>query len=398
MADAPYLEPGRIGRLTLRNRLIRAATSETMATDRGEATDALVKLYADIAAGGAGLMITGHMFVEERGQYEPKQTGIHDDAMVPGLKRVVDAVHARGGVIFAELAHAGSQSILPHVATVAPSVIPNAINARSPRELAPAEIDSIVAAFGMAAHRARKAGFDGIHIHAGNGYLISEFSSPHANRRTDAWGGDTERRGRFITSVYQVVRAAVGPDVAVSARIGIADTVPDGLTVEESTERIARLEALGLDAVEVQAGVMSSYRTSVRQYVGVTKRRAFTDGLVHRLFADTVPEAYFRPYAKALKARLKIPVILVGGIRTTATMADILQSGDADFLAMARPFIREPDLPKKLAAGRLGIVDCVSCNICLVHEGNDSLRCWRKSPADMAYHVYCRFWRDRKRG
>ncbi len=399
MTDAPYLQPGRIGRLTLKNRLVRAATSESMATTGGEATDPHVKLYGDLAAGGAGLIITGHIFVEPRGQYTPKQMGLHDDAFVPGLTRIVDAVHASGGKIFAELSHAGSQSVMPDVVPVAPSVIPNAIFAREPKEMTPADIDAVVAAFGAAARRAMAAGFDGIHIHSGNGYLVSEFNSPHANRRTDAWGGDAERRSRFIVSVYQVIRAAVGPAVPVTARIGIADTVDHGLSVDESVARVAQLEALGLDAVEVSLGVMSSYLQNVRPYVGVTRSRALADGLVHRLLSDTVPEAYYRPYAQAVKqAKVKIPVILVGGIRTTATMADVIASGDADFLAMARPFIREPDLPNRLMAGKRGLVDCVSCNICLGHEGKDGLRCWRKNAADLAYHVYCRFWRDRGHG
>jgi 2,4-dienoyl-CoA reductase-like NADH-dependent reductase (Old Yellow Enzyme family) len=109
-----------------------------------------------------------------------------------------------------------------------------------------------------------------------------------------------------------------------------------------------------------------------------------------------VPEAYYRPYARAVKANLKLPVILVGGIRTTETMADVITSGDADFLAMARPLIREPDLPAKIAAGRRGLVDCVSCNLCLEHEGKHGLRCWRKSAGSLAYHAYCRCWRDRR--
>jgi 2,4-dienoyl-CoA reductase-like NADH-dependent reductase (Old Yellow Enzyme family) len=396
MTDAPYLQPGRIGKLSLKNRLVRAATSETMATASGEATDRLVKLYADLAAGGAGLMITGHMFVEPRGQYEPMQTAIYSDAAIAGLKRVTDAVHARGGVIFAELSHAGSQSVLPEIDAIAPSLIPNAIYARQPKAMSSADVDAVVAAFGAAARRAMAAGFDGIHIHGANGYLVSAFNSPHANRRTDGWGGDAERRSRFLVSVYQVIRAAVGPDVPVTARVGMVDTVEGGLTLEESVERVAHLESLGLDAVEVQLGVMGSYLRSVVPYAGVTRRRALADGLLHRLTADKVPEAYFRPYAQALKARVGIPVILVGGVRSTEVMTDVLQSGDADFLAMARPFVREPDLPAKLAAGKRGLVDCVSCNICLKHEGRDPLRCWRTSASAMAFHVYCRLWRDRR--
>jgi 2,4-dienoyl-CoA reductase-like NADH-dependent reductase (Old Yellow Enzyme family) len=119
------------------------------------------------------------------------------------------------------------------------------------------------------------------------------------------------------------------------------------------------------------------------------------DWVLPRLWTRPAAEAYYRPFARAIKDATDIPVILVGGLRTTDTMADVLRSGDADFLAFARPFVREPDFPNALQAGRRGAVDCVSCNICLVHDGFDPLQCWRKNVSDLAYHAYCRLWRDR---
>lgn len=384
----PFLAPGRIGRLTLKNRLVRAATSETMATDEGHTTDAHVRLYRDLAAGGAGLIISGHIYVEPGGQYAPRQLGIDQDARIPGLARITHAVHGRGGVIFAELSHAGSQSVIPTVVPIAPSVVPNAIFAREPVAMSEADIARVIAAFGAAARRAVAAGFDGIHIHSGNGYLLSEFNSPHANRRTDRWGGDAARRSRLILAIYQAVRAAVGPAVPVTARLGVADAVEHGLTVEESAGRAAQLATLGLDGIEVAYGVMNSYCENIRPYVGVTPWRGLADGLVHRLFAARVPEAYYRPFARAMKAALTIPVILVGGLRTTETMAEIIRSGDADFLALARPFVREPDLPNRIAAGKRGPVDCVSCNICFRHEGKNPLQCWRVPRHRLLLHAY----------
>ena len=366
-----------------------------MAGEQGEVTPALHKLYGDLARGGAGLIITGHIYVDPRGQYSPRQMGIDGDSRVPGLAGLAQTVHEAGGTIFAELSHAGSQSAIPAITPLAPSVIPNAIVARTPIEMSEADIETVLEAFGQGARRAQEAGFDGIHIHGGNGYLLSEFASPHANRRDDGWGGDAERRDRFWLAVLERVRAAVGAALPVTARIGIADSVEHGLTVEESVARVKRLCDRGLDAVEVSLGVMSSYLQNVRPYVGVTPARALGAGLIHRLFAPQVAEAYYRPYAQAVKRALDIPVILVGGVRTTDTMADVIESGDADFVALARPFIREPDLANKLAAGRRGLVDCVSCNICLGHDGTDELRCWRKSWRSLAYHAYARYWRDR---
>ena len=395
MRQPPFLESGRIGGLEVKNRLVRAPTSESMANADGSVNDALKKLYGDLARGGAGLIITGHIYVEPRGQYSPDQMGIYHDALVPGLTELVNVVHDGGGTIFAELSHAGSQSVIPTIKPVAPSIIPNAMFEREPAELSNGDISTLVTAFREAARRAKQAGFDGIHLHGGNGYLLSEFASPHANRRTDDWGGDAERRGRFITEVYQSVRDTVGPEMPVTARVGIADSVDDGLTVEDGVALVGRLRERGLDAVETTLGVMGSYLQNIRPYVGVSAGRALASGLYPRLFEPAGPEAYYRPYAHAVKQAVDIPVILVGGMRTTETMADVITAGDADFIAMARPFVREPDIAKQISAGRRGMVDCVSCNICLNHDGKDPLQCWRRSWGSLARHAYCRFWRDR---
>ncbi|MDA0262190.1 MAG: hypothetical protein O3A21_08360, partial [Proteobacteria bacterium] len=272
---------------------------------------------------------------------------------------------------------------------------PNAMFDRTSSELTDADIGEIIAAFGAAAGRAKLAGFDGIHLHGGNGYLLSEFASPHANRRTDSWGSDAERRGRFFVEVYQSVRNVVGDDMPVTARVGIADSVDGGLTIEEGVGLVGRLREQGLDAVETTLGVMTSYLQNIRPYVGVTARRAWATGLAPRLFQPAGAEAYYRPLAHAVKQSVDIPVILIGGLRTTETMAQILHSGDADFIAMARPFIREPDIAKQIGAGRRGLVDCVSCNICLYHDGRDPLKCWRKQWRSLARHAYDRYWRDR---
>jgi 2,4-dienoyl-CoA reductase-like NADH-dependent reductase (Old Yellow Enzyme family) len=385
-----YLRAGRLGRLTLKNRLVRAATSETMATEAGDATPELVAFYERLARGGAGLIITGHIFVAHRGQCSPRQMGLDTDARVPGLRRVTDAVHAGGGRIFAELSHAGSQSMMPDRVPLAPSVVTNPIYARHPDEASEADIADTVAAFAAAARRAKEAGFDGVHLHGGNGYLIAEFSSPHSNRRTDGWGGDAAGRARFSVAVCRAVRAAVGPDYPVTMRIGLADSVPDGLEVAESLDRAALLAAEGVDGFEVTLGIMGSYLENIRPYVAVSPRRAAEDWLVPRLWRPAAPEAYYRDFARALRARVGLPIILVGGVRTTDMMEELVASGDADFLALSRPFIREPDLPNRLIAGHRGMPDCVSCNICLAHDGYDALKCWRKNPADLAAHALFR--------
>ena len=382
-----FMTPGRIGRLAIKNRLIRAATSETMATERGEATEALVRLYSDLARGGVGLIITGHIYVEARGQYEPRQLGLEHDSRIAPLARVTEAVHRHGGLIFAELSHAGSQSLIADIVPLAPSVVENAIFSRPPAEMSDAEVEKVIADFAAAAGRAQRAGFDGIHLHSGNGYLLSQFNSPFANRRDDRWGGDPQRRARFILEVYRAVRHATGADFPITARLGVADAVAGGLALDDGIAIARRLAAAGLDGLEVTYGVMASYRENIRPYAGVGRLQAIADGMLHRSFSRPVAEAYYRPFARAAKAAVDIPVILVGGVRSTEVMDEILRSGDADFLAMARPFVREPDLVNKIIQGRRGSVDCVSCNICFLHEGIDPLQCWR-TPSAILAHIY----------
>ena len=393
-----YLQPGRIGSLMLANRVVRGATSETMATPEGIVTDSYVELYRRLAEGGAGLILTGHMYVDPRGQASANQAGIHEDPVIPALRRVTEAVHEAGGRIFAQLGHCGSQTMLSTIRPVAPSPIPNAMYGVQPVELTPAAIEDLVRAFGEAARRAAAAGFDGIHIHGGNGYLISEFCSPHANTRTDEWGGDAARRSRFMFEVYAAVRAAVGDGFPVTARLSVEDSVPGGLQQDESLQRARILAERGIDSFETTYGVMRSYLENIRPYVAVQRAQAWRNLVVQRAWKPPGPEAYYRPFARAVKQATGLPVILVGGVRTTASMTDILANGDADFLAMARPFIREPDLVRRLEAGRVGAMACVSCNMCLAHDGFDSLRCWRTSPLIVAQHIGKTYWTNRRRG
>lgn len=390
MRSHPALTPSAIGSLQLENRLIRAATSESMADEEGAVTDRLIEFYSTLARGGAGLLITGHMFVEKRGRYKPRQSGMDDDTKVEGWRALTSEVHRHGGKVFCELSHAGSQTAVPGNQPVAPSTVPNAIFNIVPEELSSGAVLELVEAFGAAAERARCAGFDGVHIHGGNGYLISQFLSPLTNLREDEWGGSAAARGRFLRELYASVRRAVGPDFPISARLGMADIPPRGATLAESLELLQSLRMQGLNAVEPTYGIMNDYRVdSMRPYVGVTRRRALADWAIERLWEPQTPEAYYRHFAKDIKAIApELPVILVGGVRTTDTMADVVRSGDADFLAMARPFIREPDLPLKIAAGREGLVACVSCNLCLKHEGTHGIRCWRKSTGLLLEHLW----------
>ena len=377
MTAGVLFQPGRIGPVEVANRIVRAGTSETAAGDAGEITDELVDIYGTLARNRVGLILTGHMFCHPRGRYAAHQVGIHEDGMLPGLTRLVTTVHRYQGKIFAQLAHAGSQSRVVSNLPLAPSPIPNALTGRIVDAASETEILEAIAAFASGAARAAQAGFDGVHIHGANGYLISEFSSPLTNQRTDRWGGSPEARDTFFVEVLKAVRGAVPSNMAVTVKLGLQDAVPGGMQLAEGIRRGEVLAAVGADAIEVSCNAMQLPSDSAKEYVAVGPARAFGDLLLHRLVSPPHPEAYFLEPARMLRKRVSKPIILVGGMRTPATMEGIVSSGDADFVALARPFIREPDLVVKLAEGRRGPVACTSCNLCLMHESHHSLRCWR---------------------
>lgn len=392
MNDDPLFEPGEIGGVRLRNRLVRAGTSESMADPHsGVVTPALLDLYEKLAVNRVGGIITGHMYVHPRGRYAQGQTGVHEDEMLDGLRALTERVHRHGAAIFGQVAHAGSQSRVPDNMPLAPSPVPNPLTGAEVDGASDSEIEQAIEAFAAAARRVAAAGFDGVHIHGANGYLITEFTSPVTNRRMDIWGGSPENRDRFPAAVVEAVRSAVPVGFPVTMKIGMVDAVPGGLKVDESVRRAGVLVAAGLDGVEVSCGLMQAPSDSAKTYVAVGPRRAAQDLLVHRLLSPPRPEAYFRPWARSLRAAVDTTVILVGGMRTTGTMREVLESGDADFVAMARPLIREPDLVAQIERGREGQGDCTSCNLCMMHEGHHPLQCWRTPRIRLLQHAVYRF-------
>ena len=377
MKAGVLFQPGSIGPVTILNRIVRAGTSETAAGDSGEITDQLVEIYEALARNRVGLILSGHMFCHPRGRYAARQVGIHEDRTVSGLTRLAEAVHRHGGKVFAQLAHAGSQSRVADNRPLAPSPIANALTGRVVDAASQDEIQEAIAGFAAGAARAVEAGFDGVHIHAANGYLISEFSSPLTNQRSDRWGGSQEGRDALVVAVLKAVRKAVPASMAVTVKLGLQDAVPGGMQLSEGVRRGEIVVAAGADAIEVSCNAMRLPSDSAKQYVAVGPARALGDLLLHRLLSAPHPEAYFLEPARELRRRITKPIILVGGMRNPATMEGIVKSGDADFVALARPFIREPDLVIKIAEGRRGPVACTSCNLCLMHESHHSLRCWR---------------------
>jgi 2,4-dienoyl-CoA reductase-like NADH-dependent reductase (Old Yellow Enzyme family) len=355
--------PLHIGTLEVPNRLIRSATAERLATEpMGRATSSLAALYQELARGGVGLIVTGHAFVDPLGKAHPEMLGAHCDQMIPGLSTLAEAVHAQGGKTALQINHAGSrcqENGTPEI--LAPSAMPNT-QGIMPREMAGPDIQAAIDAFGQAARRAKEAGFDAVQIHGAHGYLISQFLSPATNRRTDAWGGDFDRRLRFLSDVCRAMREQVGDSYPILIKLGIADspeTVPGGLTRDDGLRIVSRLSALGLDGVEISGGYGGS-QADYNARLGVGTK---------------VPEAYFRNWARQAKAATDLPVALVGGLRTRAVMEEVLATGDADLIALCRPLIREPDLPNRLQSGEATASACISGGRCWAERSGQGIGC-----------------------
>lgn len=348
--------PSRIGSLEIPNRLARSATYDGGAQPGGLVSDWQIELYRALARGGAGLIVSGIFHVTQDGRISPAQNGLHDDRFIPGLERLAQAVHDQGAKLAVQLFHAGRETHRwkQHKGQT-PSGPSDLAPGRDPyfagacQAMGEEEIWATVEGFGQAARRAREAGCDAVQLHGAHAYLFAQFLSPQANRRADAWGGGLEGRLRLHQEAYAAVRAQVGPDYPVMIKLGLADGFPGGLELAEGLEAASRLAALGFDAIEVSQGLRGAHYAQTE----------FRDKIVKR-----EREGYFRDWARQVKARVALPVMAVGGFRSLDLMEDVVASGEADFVALSRPLIREPDLVAAWRAGEKRRPTCISCNKC----------------------------------
>ncbi len=349
-------EPCRIGGMELRNRFMRSATWDGSADSSGAVTDTSVALYRELGRGGVGLIVSGYAFISALGQASPGQYGIHSDDMLPGLHRLVQVAHQGGAKIAAQIVHAGINSrylAQKGIKSLAVAEMPEV--ERPHRQMTEEEIEEIISQFAAAAGRAVAAGFDAVQLHGAHGYLMSQFLSPLYNHRTDGWGGTAVKRRRFHLEVTKRVRRAVGGAFPLMIKLGVQDDREGGLSLEEGIETGRQMADNGIDAIEVSAGVGSPVQTT-RQ--GDPER------------------AYFRERAAALKRKVSVPVMLVGGIRSLEMAKSIVDSADADLISMCRPFIREPDLIRRWQKGEVKPGKCISCNKCSAIVGKgESLEC-----------------------
>ena len=391
--------PITIGSLTLPARLFKTATAETRASEDGFVTDAVIDFYRPIAAGGTPLIITGNLYISRQGKSAPRQLGADADDKIPGLARMVEAVHAQGARFFAQLNHCGRQVVPDFVGAsevVSASAVKDLLTGTRPEAMTVAQIRQVVEDFAAAAARCQQAGFDGVQMHSANGYLLSQFLTPYTNRRTDDYGGSLERRTRFGREVYQAIRARVGPDYPIILKMNGADRLPlrDGLKTDELVAVARIMAAAGIDAVEISVG---HYESGFPMVCGTFRRclrHMMRGSMAHlpplrrnllRVFRPLVTvasdllwparEGFNLDYTPRFKAALDIPVICVGGFRTRETMEAALQNGLCDAVSAGRPFIADPWLFRHLRDGTPG-PRCVDCNGCVGHLGAQPADCY----------------------
>jgi len=349
-------EPITIAGLTVKNRFVRSATNEGMAELDGTVTKGIGDMYEDLAREDVGLIITGYSYVDVKGQSDERQQGIYDDRFIGPYQEIVSRVHKYGSKIFIQIVHGGRQSIVKEgVPLLAPSAVEDPASGKIPVEMTEEDILDTIENFAEAARRSKEAGFDGVQIHCAHGFLLSSFISPYTNRRTDKWGGSVENRARIVTEIVKRIQEKVGKDFPIMVKMNATDgfdvsSGKIGLDAPECVEIASLLEKAGVCAIEVSGGIFEA--GPVMSQKGIDSEDK---------------EAYFRRYSKMIRDTVKIPVILVGGIRTKAVMESMLR-GYADMISLSRPFIAEPDLVVNLKEGS-DRVKCVSCNGCFRTDG-----------------------------
>ncbi|GAA3523233.1 NADH:flavin oxidoreductase/NADH oxidase family protein [Aeromicrobium panaciterrae] len=314
----------------LPNRLMKSALSEVLGSKRHAPTAELERLYATWSNGGYGLIVTGNVMVDRTQIGEPGNVVIEDERDLDGLSRWAKTTQDSGTPIWMQINHPGRQANLASLRTqpVAPSAVALKVpGASKPRELTGTEIEDIIERFATTAAVAETAGFNGVQVHGAHGYLVAQFLSPLANLRDDEWGGDPERRMRFVLEVVRRIRSRVSPGFAVGIKLNSADFQRGGFTEEESRDVVAALSQEGLDLIEVSGG---SYEAPAMMGSAARSTRE--------------REAYFLEYARAVRdVAGGVPLAVTGGNRTRTAMDAALASGDTDMIGLGRPTCTTPD-------------------------------------------------------
>ncbi|MAL80580.1 MAG: NADH:flavin oxidoreductase [Sneathiella sp.] len=327
--------------VSVKNRIAKAPMTEGLADPMNRATDRHVRLYRKWAEGGAGILVTGNVQVDRRYLERPGNVVVDRNGGLEELRAFAAAGTVNNTLLFMQISHAGRQTpvrVNPH--PVAPSDIGLALPGNAfgvPRALEHEEIEDIIRRFIHVAEVAKETGFSGVQLHAAHGYLISEFLSPLANRRTDQWGGSLENRARLLRRIVQGVRAAMGPAYPISVKLNSSDFQKGGFDLEDCLQVVKWLEEDSVDLLEVSGG---NYENPAMM-IGTRGKDEIRDSTIAR-------EAYFLEYAKSIRAATTIPLMVTGGFRSRAVMDAALQSGAVDIIGIGRPMCVDPDAPNHL--------------------------------------------------
>lgn len=378
--------PARLGPIELRNRIVKCATNEGMSRD-GLVTERLIDWHREFAAGGVGMTTLAYCSVTSDGRTFPHQIWMREEAL-PGLRRFTDAMHAEGTRASIQIGHAGWFAS-PHAtgtAPVGPSRMFSPHAQAFSRAMTEGDFERLTAAFAGATRLAVDAGFDAVEVHVGHGYLLNQFLSPYNNRRRDQWGGSLENRARFPRQVLRAVREAAGSKAAVYAKLNMEDGFRAGLLLDDGVQVARWLESDGsVDALQLTGG--HTTRTPfylmrgevpladmARNQTHWLRRLAFQ--LFGRVLIRAYPfeEAFFLPQARRFRTALRLPLMLLGGVTRLDTMESAIAEG-FDFVALGRALIRDPDLPRRMAAGELTASRCIPCNRCVIEMDRGGTRC-----------------------
>ncbi len=372
---ADVFAPATLGPVTLRNRVVKAATFEGR-TPHGQVTDELIDYHLAPARGGVGLTTVAYLAVAPEGRTHAEQIVVGEDTLA-GLSRLTDAVHGTGAAVAGQVGHAGpvANGRSNGVKALSASRMPSPLSMQMIGSATERDLTRITSAYVGTARTLVRAGFDVLELHMAHSYLISSFLAPALNRRKDRWGGSPENRARLARQVARAVRDEVGGEVAVTAKVSLGDGFRGGVTTDDGLALAQLLEADGtLDALQMSGG--SSLMNPMYLFRGDVPLKEFADAMpmpvrlgmrvggTRFLKAYPFEEAYFLDRALTFRAGLSMPLMLLGGINRRDTMEQAMAQG-FDFVAMGRALLREPDLVQRLEGGRQPSGVCIHCNRCM---------------------------------
>ena len=346
-----------IGNMTLKNRFVRSATWENMATEEGHMTDKLYDIYEELAQGEVGLIVTGYANIVEEEKPNAGMMGMYNDSFIEEYKKLTDLVHGYDSKIVMQLAYGGTKTTynVGERIIFAPSEVCERGTQTLGKAMTKSEIDYIVDAFAQASRRAKESGFDGVEIHAAHTYLINQFLSPYYNRREDEYGGSLENRMRFLVEIYTAIRALVGDDFPIFIKLTASEFFDGGLSFDETRLICKKLESLGVDALVISGNIHGKANAMVGENF---------DGY------QLQEEGYFHEYGKVISEEVSLPVITVGGLSCINAIEAMAKTTNIQYFALSRPLLAEPQLIKRWKEGSQNPVDCERCSKCRTRRGN----------------------------